>query len=160
MPWPDNDWIELPLFQVRAQRPDHRPAEFEFFMNDTAGEEWLCRRNPAITRPISEISRRTSRGIPFLVPEIQLLFKAKRHREKDEHDFRTALDLMTAAQRAWLKNALGIVHGRCVARGALTGPRTLQPRRSTKGAKNTKDTKTDGRCGSRGPRAACQTFFP
>jgi hypothetical protein len=110
VPWPDDDWIELPLFQVRAQRPDRVPAEFEFFMNDAAGEEWLCRRNPVITRPIGEISRRSSRGIPFLVPEIQLLFKAKRHQEKDEHDFQIAIGLFTLAQREWLKQAIEIVH--------------------------------------------------
>src|SRR5438067_2328729 len=110
VPWPDDDWIELPLFQVRAQRADHEPGEFELFMNDAAGEEWLCRRNPVITRPISEISRRSSRGIPFLVPEIQLLFKAKWHREKDEHDFRTAVGLFTPGQREWLKQGLEIIH--------------------------------------------------
>ena len=110
VPWPDDDWIELPLFQVRAQRPDHEPAEFELFMNDLSGDEWLCRRDPAITRPICEISRRSSHGIPFLVPEIQLLFKAKYHREKDEHDFRTAIGHFTPAQREWLKQGLEIIH--------------------------------------------------
>jgi hypothetical protein len=110
VPWPDDDWIELPLFQVRAHCPDHVPAEFEFFMNDASDEEWLCRRNPVITRPIREISRRSSRGIPSLVPEIQLLFKAKYHREKDEHDFRNAVELFTPAQREWLKQGLEIIH--------------------------------------------------
>jgi len=110
VPWPEGDRIELPIFQVRAQRPDHVLAEFELFMNDLSGDEWVCRRNPVITRPLDEISRRSSRGIPFLVPEIQLLYKAKRHREKDEHDFRTAVGLFTPAQREWLRQGLEIIH--------------------------------------------------
>src|SRR4051794_40968776 len=46
--WAEGDRIELPMFQVRAQRPDHVPAEFELFMNDLSGDQWVCRRNPVI----------------------------------------------------------------------------------------------------------------
>jgi hypothetical protein len=99
-----------PSAPVRAQRAGGEPAEFEFFLNDVAGEEWVCRRNAAVTQPVAEISRRSSTGIPFIVPEIQLLFKAKGHGEKDEHDFRTALSLMNPAQRACLQAGLEVIH--------------------------------------------------
>ena len=110
VPWHEGEWLELPIHQIRARREGGEPPEFEFFLNDMAGEDWLCRRNTAITRPVAEISRRSSSGIPFIVPEIQLLYKAKWHREKDEHDFQTALSLMSAAQRAWLKAGLEVIH--------------------------------------------------
>src|SRR2546426_765256 len=41
VPWAQGEWIDLPLFQVRAQRADGEPAEFELFMNDVSGEEWV-----------------------------------------------------------------------------------------------------------------------
>jgi len=110
VPWEEGEWLELPIHQVLARRPDGDPPEFEFFLNDASGERWQCRRDPAITRPVGEISLRTDTGIPFLAPEIQLLFKAKGHRPKDEHDFHTARDLLSAGQREWLKRALQIVH--------------------------------------------------
>jgi len=40
------------------------------------------------------------------VPEIQLLYKAKHHLDKDEHDFRRALGELAPKQRAWLRWAL------------------------------------------------------
>jgi hypothetical protein len=44
------------------------------------------------------------------VPEVALLFKAKRSGPKDLHDFMGALPLLTAQARAWLAGALRLVH--------------------------------------------------
>ena len=49
-------------------------------------------------------------GIPYLKPEICLLFKAKAVRDKDRADFETALPRMSLAQRMWLHAALERVH--------------------------------------------------
>ena len=72
---------------------------------------WQFRREPSITRPIAEIALRTPDGIPFLAPEIQLAFKAKRREPKDEHDFTLALPHLSAAQRAWLAMAVKAAYG-------------------------------------------------
>jgi hypothetical protein len=110
VPWSAGEWMALPEFQIQARRASAQPTEIDFFLNDRVAEEWQCRRDPAITRPVASISRRSSTGIPFLVPEIQLLFKAKWHRPKDESDFRAACPRFDPTQRAWLAEALGIVH--------------------------------------------------
>jgi hypothetical protein len=50
-------------------------------------------------------------GIPYLAPEIVLLFKAKHAaRDKDAADFARALPLLDAQRRQWLADALRIVH--------------------------------------------------
>ncbi len=49
-------------------------------------------------------------GIPYMAPEIVLLFKAKGQRAKDEADFRGALPLLDGEQRRWLNDALDLVH--------------------------------------------------
>jgi hypothetical protein len=49
-------------------------------------------------------------GIPYLRPEICLLFKAKAVRDRDRADFEAALPRMSPAQRAWLHSALVRVH--------------------------------------------------
>ena len=49
-------------------------------------------------------------GIPYLKPEICLLFKAKAVRDKDRVDFEAALTWMSPAQRTWLHTALERVH--------------------------------------------------
>ena len=38
---------------------------------------WVCRRDPSIRRPLTDAIERTLDGVPYLAPEIVLLFKAK-----------------------------------------------------------------------------------
>lgn len=82
---------------------------FDVFREPHDGHTWICRRDPAIRMPYPEVVRRTADGVPYLVPEIVLLFKAKHVREKDAADFDGVLPLLTAAQRAWLDGALAAV---------------------------------------------------
>jgi hypothetical protein len=63
-----------------------------------------------VTRPFGELIRRTPGGVPYLAPEIALLFKAKHARPKDVHDFTGVLPLLDPAARAWLSSALERVH--------------------------------------------------
>jgi hypothetical protein len=84
-------------------KDDRCPNEFAFFLNEAVDGVWRFQRNVEITRPAKEISLTSSSGIPIIAPEIQLLYKAKGHRPKDEHDFRQALPFLDAARRAWLK---------------------------------------------------------
>ena len=74
------------------------------------GDTWVCRRDPAIRRPGSEVIARTPDGIPYQQPEIGLLFKAKHTRDKDQADFDAVLPLLEPEQRAWLAEALALVH--------------------------------------------------
>jgi hypothetical protein len=83
---------------------------FDVFREPHDGHTWICRRDAQIRLPYPEIVRRTADGVPYLVPEIVLLFKAKAVRRKDAADFDGVLPLLTAAQRAWLDGALGVVH--------------------------------------------------
>ena len=82
----------------------------DIFREPHEGSTWLCRRDTSIRRPYSEIIEVTPDGVPYLVPEIVLLFKAKHSRPKDEADFAGTLPLLNPAQRSWLAWTLAIVH--------------------------------------------------
>ena len=73
-------------------------------------QTWICRRHESIRRPYADIIARTTDGIPYLCPEVVLLFKAKATREKDRRDFEYAFPRLTNSQRAWLGGALRMVH--------------------------------------------------
>jgi len=45
-----------------------------------------------------------------LAPEVQLLYKAKYHRPKDEHDFARALPRLSDTQRGLLRSTLEEYH--------------------------------------------------
>jgi len=118
-PWVAGEWLALPVHQVLVRPPDAGPieepwepipGEIQFFLNDVEDGTWLCRRDERVTRPVGEITARAASGVPIVAPEIQLLYKAKHHLDKDEHDFRAVVGLLAPEQRAWLRDALEIVH--------------------------------------------------
>jgi hypothetical protein len=118
-PWNPDDWLELPIHQVFARPPGSPPLqqpwepggdELQFFLNDAADGVWVCRRDPSVTRPVGEIELRSKSGLPVVAPEIQLLYKAKHHLDKDEHDFAVTVPRLDHEQRSWLRRALEVVH--------------------------------------------------
>lgn len=107
-PWLPHVPLRAAVNSTWARRsPDHQWCMQLMFARVHDGI-WHYRRQPAITRPLDTIIRTTNDGIPYLCPEIQLLFKANAPRPKDEHDFNLVLPLLDAPQRAWLHTALAI----------------------------------------------------
>lgn len=77
---------------------------------DTDDEQWLFRRDPRIRRPLTSIGSQSEDDIPYLAPEIQLLYKARAPRSKDYADFLKALPHLGQESRHWLAQGLAIVH--------------------------------------------------
>lgn len=81
----------------------------DVFREPHDGDVWICRHDETVRLPYGEIVRRTPDGIPYLAPELVLLFKAKHARPKDQADFDSTVPYMTAAQRATLAGLLAHV---------------------------------------------------
>jgi GrpB-like predicted nucleotidyltransferase (UPF0157 family) len=106
-PWPEHMRLELPRHQVHA----HRSGEFiDFLLTDLAGGVWRYRRDPAVVRNLDRAMLRSSQGIPFLAPELVLLFKSKNtgkgERHKDQTDFGQVYPHLSSEAKAWLRWAL------------------------------------------------------
>ncbi|HTZ29843.1 MAG TPA: hypothetical protein VMC83_37955 [Streptosporangiaceae bacterium] len=82
----------------------------DVFREPHDGDTWVCRRDETIRLPYNEIIHHTPDGIPYLAPELVLLFKAKHARPKDEADFHATIPHMTPAQRTTLAGLLARVH--------------------------------------------------
>jgi len=65
-------------------------------------ERWIYRRDPQISAKWKSAVLNSSEGVPYLAPEIQLLFKSKDIREKDDTDAREVIPLLDAKRQAWL----------------------------------------------------------
>jgi hypothetical protein len=96
--------------QTWVREPATGLFRLDIFREPHDGSTWICRRDTSIRRPYRDVIGVTADGVPFLVPEIVLLFKAKHRRPKDEADFTGTLPLLDPAQRSWLASALAIVH--------------------------------------------------
>jgi len=108
LPWTDGERLDLPVHEVHATSGNR--ARIEFLLNESSGGTWQFRRNLAVTRPLNHIGAQTSTGVPFLAPEIVLLFKAKSPEAKDAHDFDFVLPRLEDEPRRWLKDALETCH--------------------------------------------------
>jgi hypothetical protein len=107
VPYRSECWLEVPLHGVWARPASDAPWLCEFLLNEHDGQQWVYRRNRAVRKPLAEVGVMASTGgVPILVPEIVLLYKAHELTEKDEVDFRRALPHLTASRKAWLLGAL------------------------------------------------------
>ncbi|MGB8196583.1 MAG: hypothetical protein WCF25_06225 [Acidimicrobiales bacterium] len=95
---------------LRDAGPDTGPYHLDVFRDPHDGSEWICRRDAQIHLPYEQVVRHSDTGIPYMSPEIVLLFKAKHLREKDQQDFECLLPLLDAQQIEWLRTSLEIVH--------------------------------------------------
>ena len=82
----------------------------DVFREPHDGDTWICRHDETIRLPYSDIIHRTHDGIPYLAPELVLLFKAKHARPKDQADFAATVPLMTPAQRETLAELITRAH--------------------------------------------------
>jgi hypothetical protein len=82
----------------------------DVFREPHDGQTWICRHDQTIRLPYSEITHHTPDGIPYLAPELVLLFKARHARPKDQADFDDTIPHMTPAQRTTLSRLLAHAH--------------------------------------------------
>lgn len=82
----------------------------DVFREPHDGDTWICRRDERVRLPYNDIVHHTQDGIPYLAPELVLLFKAKHVRRKDQADFDATVPHMTSAQRETLAELLARVH--------------------------------------------------
>lgn len=113
--WPADSPAFARTHQTWASEPDpHRPRgrvyRLDVFREPARGGEWACRRDEQITLPYDRVIGRDAAGVPYLMPEIVLLFKAKQPREKDQADFAAAQPLLAMPARAWLRGVLQRLH--------------------------------------------------
>jgi aminoglycoside-2''-adenylyltransferase len=96
--------------QTWALDPAADVWRFDVFREPHDGDTWVSRRHESLRRPYGEIVLSTPDGVPYLSPDVVLLFKAKHLRPKDEADHAVLAPALTAEQRAWLDGALDLVH--------------------------------------------------
>ncbi|GCE08171.1 nucleotidyltransferase domain-containing protein [Dictyobacter aurantiacus] len=109
--WPFRTWEQgVPLSEgvhdIWCRPTPASPWALQLMVADSSDGDWLFRRDARIQRPLTSIGGRSADGIPYIAPEIQLLYKAKGRRPKDEMDFERVAPSLDRARRLWLRQAL------------------------------------------------------
>ena len=104
-PWRPGETLEEPVHDVWARERPGQPWRVQVLLNPGADDTWIYRRDTRVRRDLSELVW-WSVSIPYMAPEVQLLFKSKAVRPKDERDFTDSLPLLSPSQRDWLREKL------------------------------------------------------
>jgi len=105
--WKKDEYLDFPVNSIWVKDKIDSPFRFEIMLMDSEKDEWIYRRDKQIRGKIRELGLKTKDGIPYLKPEIQLLYKGGReYREKDFVDFLKVKPYLNKSQKDWLANAL------------------------------------------------------
>jgi hypothetical protein len=106
----------------RLELPAHVHAEardgfaLEVLLNERSDGHWVLSREPSLSEPVDRCIEPSPWGIPALVPELLLYFKATAYlgegydRPHDELDFAALLPRLAEPRRVWLADALRLTH--------------------------------------------------
>src|SRR3989304_730045 len=103
----DGRRLDLPA-HIHAR--SHDGFNLEVLLNERSGRDWVFSREPRITMPLRRCAQQSAWGLPTVVPEVILFYKAKGLRPHDELDFLALLPHLTAKQCYWLWEAISLVH--------------------------------------------------
>lgn len=92
--------------QLWVRRNARSPWLLDLLLTPTDEEWWLYKRDESVRLPLGEVGRTGPDGVPYLRPEIVLLFKAKLYRPKDNEDLRAMQSKLGPRELRWLLDAL------------------------------------------------------
>lgn len=109
-PWLVGERLELPVHEIHGHRPGTEPNHYELLLNEGDQDTWRFRRNPEVSCAWSVFILHTDDGIPFLAPEVALLYKGTDSKDlvvpKNRTDFESVLPVLDEQRRDWLRDVL------------------------------------------------------
>lgn len=108
-PWEAGEALPEGVHDIWGRREGRNAWEMQIMIQESDGVAWYFRRDRRVHGMVSDLAQRI-RGLPCLRIDLQLLFKSKGIRDKDELDFREALPLLGPGQRHTLAGWLRIVY--------------------------------------------------
>jgi hypothetical protein len=94
------------VFSLWCRPARERHWALELMLDEAENGQWIYRRQRQIQCPLEIAIRHSSQGIPYLSPEIQLLYKSHRTREADQMDFEHIAPKLDRRSRSWLMDCL------------------------------------------------------
>ena len=107
-PWNIGEALPEHVHDIWCAKHPEEDWCLQIMLMDHDEKNWIYRRQRDICLPKDDIFMMTEQGDMYLKPEIQLLFKSKAPREKDEMDVSKTLPRLSDDARAWLHSALRV----------------------------------------------------
>ncbi|MDL4773862.1 nucleotidyltransferase domain-containing protein [Actinomadura xylanilytica] len=105
-PWDPGETLPPSVHDIWCRPGPAAPWRIQVMFDESEHRTWISHRDDRIRRPIEDLGLVSPDGVPYLSPEVQLFYKARAPRPKDELDFAVTLPVLTGRQRRWLAAAI------------------------------------------------------
>jgi hypothetical protein len=107
--WEAGEYLPSGIHDIWGHKAGSEAWQLQLMLDEVDGNEWFSRRNPAIRGKREDLVA-VYNGIPCTRIEVQLLYKARMQRPKDDQDFYAALPHLNRDAHQWLKENLLLLH--------------------------------------------------
>lgn len=97
-PWQPHEVLPNGVHDVWCHRDESPAWELQVMIQESDGDSWYFRRDARVCGSVGDLATDV-RGVPCLRMDLQLLYKSKQPRAKDESDFREVLPVLSNEQR-------------------------------------------------------------
>ncbi len=110
-PWSGDGPLAPPYHQFWVRPRGTTSWSFEVLLEDHDGDTWQYRRDHRVTTVLSRFGGVSLGKVPYVTPQVALLYKANRHDlAKNAADFVAALPVLDVEARRWLRDAVAKAH--------------------------------------------------
>lgn len=106
-PWAPGEELPPAVHDIWVRRDAGGPWKFQFMLDETEDGNWVYRRDGRIRLPQRDLWWER-KGVRYIRPEVQLLYKSRSRRPKDEVDFTVVMPLLGHDELGWLEAALAL----------------------------------------------------
>lgn len=107
--WNIGEYLPEAVHDIWCHRTAVQMWEFQFMVAEVDGQEWFSRCSPLIRGKREDLIV-IYNGVPCIRVEVQLMYKAKNLRPKDEIDFQACMPHLNGEAKQWLKDALLLLY--------------------------------------------------
>ena len=104
-PWHQGEYLPVGVHDIWGHRLDSEAWQLQLMLQEVEGDEWYSRRDPAVRGQRSGLIE-VYGDVPCIRIEVQLHYKAKGQRPKDEIDFAACLPHLNEERKRWLRRSL------------------------------------------------------
>lgn len=107
--WRADEFLPSGIHDIWGHRRDTQAWQLQIMLTEVEGDEWFSRRSHLIRGQRNDLIV-VYQGIACVRVEVQLLYKARNARPKDEQDFQACLPLLSVEAKQWLKDQLRLLY--------------------------------------------------
>ncbi len=107
--WEKGEFLPYGIHDIWGHEIGKDVWQLQIMVSEVDNNEWVSRRSPLIRGNKTDLIT-TYQGVPCICIEVQLMYKAKGQRPKDEQDFYACLPKMSANAKSWLKEKLVLLY--------------------------------------------------